>query len=386
LIEPATPWSDGLVNFRGTVLVVLGLAGGLVAAPARAKPKLDVDVAGPVGPAPKTKSPTTPTPTPTPITGSKLGPAVDPAGNAGILQEPFVDPCPSPTSCPQADVDGDGIPDHWEDKLAGRFAPEVRLAPASEDWARPASVDWYLQRVHMRFENKGACNGDVTVLGVGAVTQENIANRTAREKNMTWKGCRSSGKLHSSASSTRFFLQPPDDAVHNGAPASQWRAYVHVRNSPTLAGGYDVQYWFFYAYNDAFGSFNHEGDWERVTVTATASGEFHRANYSQHETSTTYTAAQLTFVHDTHPVVYSADGSHANYPKAGSFGIEDAPVDDHAYEGGPKWETWKSFVNVGEKNAPRQGQTFIQYGGRWGEIGETSWTSGPTGPAFKSAW
>ena len=25
------------------------------------------------------------------------------------------------------------------DKLAGRFAPEVRLAPASKDWARPAN-------------------------------------------------------------------------------------------------------------------------------------------------------------------------------------------------------------------------------------------------------
>ncbi|HEY0094388.1 MAG TPA: hypothetical protein VGB96_08695, partial [Archangium sp.] len=48
------------------------------------------------------------------------------------------------------DADADGIDDGLEDQLAAKFAPEVRLAPLSIDWTRPANVDWYLARVHMR--------------------------------------------------------------------------------------------------------------------------------------------------------------------------------------------------------------------------------------------
>jgi hypothetical protein len=43
-------------------------------------------------------------------------------------------------------------------------------------------------------------------------------------------------------------------------------------------------------------------------------------------------------------------------------------------------------VNVGEKGAPRNGQLFIAYGGRWGEVGELEETSGPQGPSFQGSW
>ena len=59
---------------------------------------------------------------------------------------------------------------------------------------------------------------------------------------------------------------------------------------------------------------------------------------------------------------------------------------DYCYDNGPRWKTWENFINVGERRKTLNGQTFILYGGRWGEVGYTKWTSGPQGPAFKDAW
>lgn len=97
-----------------------------------------------------------------------------------------------------------------------------------------------------------------------------------------------------------------------------------------------------------------------------------------------YSAAQLKW-NGNHPVVYSADGSHASYPSAGDWPIA-LDQKDHTYEGGPVWSTWNNWVNVGEKSASRNNQLFIKYGGRWGEVGELEDTSGPQGPSFQGSW
>lgn len=289
-----------------------------------------------------------------------------------------MDECVSASECVQTDGDGDGIPDLWEDKLALKFAPQLHLAPSSEDWTRPANVDWYLARVHMRFEHDDC--SDCQVLGVGAVTQDSMWNQRHRGKN--WR-CAHKGAWHDSALRTNYFLQPPNDATHDGAPQAEWKAYDHVRRT---SGGFDIQYWFFFPYNDSVGSFNHEADWEHITVRVDNAGNFLSAWYAQHEMGTRYVADQLTF-NGTHPRVWIADGSHASYPRRGTFDIPNVPhFDDHTYDGGPVWQTWSTLVHVGEKDAPRNGQHFIRYGGRWGEHGSTPWTTGPRGPSFQDAW
>ena len=151
-------------------------------------------------------------------------PAIDPLPSKLDPGYTHPAPCTRADNCPQTDADGDGIPDMWEDKLAIKFAPELHLAPQSQDWTRPANVDWYLARVHMRFEHDDC--GDCQVLGVGAITQDNMWQQSHRGKN--WR-CAHKGSWHDSTEPTNFFLQPPNDATHNGAPASEWRAYDHVR-------------------------------------------------------------------------------------------------------------------------------------------------------------
>ena len=277
------------------------------------------------------------------------------------------------------DNDGDGIDDAYENQLAAKFAPEVRLPPDSIDWTRPANVDWYLTKVSMRFDHSGCPDHEIKALGT--LTQANLSTQSHATTN--WYCGHTSTVYPSSAKHLEFFLQPPDDATHAGTAPSGWRVYVHVKKSTLVTGGFDVQYWFFYAYNDAAATINHEADWEHITVTTDAAGAFQSAWYAQHNSGARYTAAQLLW-NGNHPIVYSADGTHASYKGPGTWAGPVVP--DYCYDGGPVWQTWTNFVNVGETAAPLNGQSFIKYGGRWGEIGELEDTSGPPTPSVQGSW
>lgn len=282
------------------------------------------------------------------------------------------------------DEDADGLPDEGEDWLAAKFAPELRLPPAEIDWTRPASVDWYLPYVHMRFDHPNC--PDHEVLPIGAVSQESLSQQThARSEGVAV--CNHTSEIVSSATSEKgFFLQPPDDAIHNGSSnPADWRVYVHVKASKRVAGGVDIQYWFFYPYNDWVASVNHEADWEHVTIVASGDGTLQGAWFATHNGGEWHDPADLTLTDDGRPVVFVADGSHASYPTVGEF--EQGPgFTDRTYDGGPIWRTVENWVNVGERDAIRNGQNFLSYGGRWGEVGTTDFTSGPQGPAFQDAW
>jgi hypothetical protein len=304
------------------------------------------------------------------LTLASCGPLVEEESALGERSEALI-----------VDADMDGIDDGLEDQLAAKFAPEVRLAPLSIDWTRPANVDWYLARVHMRFDHSGC--PDCEVLALATPTQSNLSTQSHKTKGTFCT--HTSTVYYSNQSRKEFFLQPPDDAVHNGAPSTEWRTYVHSKKSSLVTGGYDIQYWFFYPYNDSVASVNHEGDWEHITVTTDSAGNFYSAWYAQHGGGTRYSASQLRW-NGTHPIVYSADGSHASYPTVGEFPTEVSGFYDYTYDGGPVWQTWNNWVNVGEKSYPRNGQSFIKYGGRWGEVGEFDDTSGPQGPSFQGSW
>ena len=82
-----------------------------------------------------------------------------------------------------------------------------------------------------------------------------------------------------------------------------------------------VEYWFFY-YDDVYSYFYppsdviwqaHEGDWEAVGVVLTPDEEPIAVGYSQHCLGERRAWAATRKRDDTHPVVYVAAGSHANY-------------------------------------------------------------------------
>jgi hypothetical protein len=104
------------------------------------------------------------------------------------------------------------------------------------------------------------------------------------------------------------------------AAASQPTTYAHVVTEPSHPGQLALQYWFFYLFND----FNdkHEGDWEMIqlnfdapTAASALTVEPTLVGFSQHEgaESAPWGDPRLQLVDGTHPVVYPALGSHANY-------------------------------------------------------------------------
>jgi len=215
--------------------------------------------------------------------------------------------------CTTSGVDGDAdaLDDGLESCLLQRHAPVLYL-PWSLDGAKPANVDWYLSRVHMRFHHDGC--PDCQVLALGSVTQASLINRSHSEKD--WL-CAHAGTTRYSYgdgfnASETFFLQPPDDTVHNGSTnPADWKVYGHVYKN--ALGGVNVQYWYFFPYNDGPSGFNHESDWEHINVRLAADYSVSGVHFAHHSNVTYYPKAEVQWHGTTHPVVWVADGSHASY-------------------------------------------------------------------------
>ena len=138
--------------------------------------------------------------------------------------------------------------------------------------------------------------------------------------------------------------------------------------------------------NDFIASANHEADWEHITLSIAEDKTFVSAFFATHDTGLRFDDPAMLVWSGTHVVGYVADGSHATYPSAGTHSTGVPGADDHTYEGGPIWQTWTNFVNLGQVGHVLNDQTWARYGGRWGEVGNIDDTSGPPGPMFNGKW
>jgi hypothetical protein len=115
----------------------------------------------------------------------------------------------------------------------------------------------------------------------------------------------------------------------------------------------------------------HEGDWERMTVyldKANPEGAPPESvAFYRHSTNTFRKWDSVAKEEGTHPIGYSAIGSHATLPTPG-FGQIDVG-DPH----GPRWRTWENLASVVEE--PWHG-----FGGAWGRLGKVRDATGPLGP------
>lgn len=331
-------------------------------------------------------------------TPSEGGPGGEPPVDPSAGQEPskprerppFETGATEPTQQPpDGDPDADADPNapspapdagtnpSTRDQLVAAFAPRLHLHP--EDPNRPANVDWYLARVSLRFHHDDC--PDHEVLALGKVTQ---ASLVAQEHEDNKSLCRhDSSKKATTATSDRFFLEVADHAAYAGAPRAEWKTYVVWR--PQSTGLVNVEYWFFYPYNDGYAIFNHESDWEHVRVTIDPkAAKAVEVKLSQHHGGQVLRANDPKLTWDaTHPIVYAAKGTHANFPSVGSFPIEGVPLDiakDTTKAAAPAdvWKTETSIVQVGTRGSPMNGQVFVKYWGRWGELGDLPETNGVT--------
>jgi RsiW-degrading membrane proteinase PrsW (M82 family) len=167
-------------------------------------------------------------------------------------------------------------------------------------------------------------------------------------------------------------------------------AYAHVVDGEA-AGQITIQYWFFYFYNDWFNK--HEGDWEMIQVTLDRGGQPQWVVYSQHQGGTRRSWQDAPVEGGTHPVVYVALGSHANYfsgnelyPHGRVVGNSQVTVLDRTGLAGRVTPeiTMLPDRRPEAQNGPLPAElAWMDFAGRWGEKTSVAGFEGPTGPCFK---
>jgi hypothetical protein len=199
------------------------------------------------------------------------------------------------------------------------------------------------------------------------------------------------------------YLDFPGDPINPGCGyEKQFRAwndgrkpsvYAHIATDPLHPGKLAVQYWFYYTFNDF--TDKHESDWEMGQVDFDASDASealskgpYEVDLSQHAGGerSAWTDPKLQ-KQGTHPVIYDATGSHANYFGSGlylgrgareGFGCDDTRTAT----------TQLHLQTVLLPDVPSSASApyaWLAFQGRWGQK-EKGINNGPTGPATKPQW
>lgn len=258
----------------------------------------------------------------------------------------------APAPLAEGDRDGDGLPDVREAELSRRYAPVVLLD--KDDWTRPASVPWVMARVDIE-------------------TDEPLAPVTAASAHPRKK--------------TRGF----DHATRHGSDdPADWVTYVDVY--PRVDGGINLQYWFYYPFNDGPLFFDHESDWEHITVRLDERGEPLGAYLARHEDNDPgpYFAWSRLQREGDHPVVLSARGSHATYANARDVAWFDSAgaCADLGHCAGPVWRTWEGggLARFEDLDAAADVARLFRFPGRWGATGFLPGTSAPRAPTHQAGF
>ncbi len=256
-----------------------------------------------------------------------------------------------------------------DEALLRRFAPLVLLAPGER--ALPANVDWFLARARIEAQPRQEARMTQASL-VGAWTVDTpMPRRRAAPR-----------------------LAPAREARAGSAEPRDWVTYAHVYAAE--GGGTVLQYWFFYPFNDGRWLFDHEGDWEHVSVLVGADGSPRGAWYARHGDC----APGRWFAWDAlarsgdHPIVLSARGTHASYAEPREAPWYDATCRTRdpataAAQGCRPWRTWEGggVLDTGTRERPRPGAQFIAWPGEWGaRVSMDRAGGGPPGPAFQGGW
>ena len=166
--------------------------------------------------------------------------------------------------------------------------------------------------------------------------------------------------------------------VHRATPAIAYgRAWV----SPTASAGIStvLEYWLFYPLDDWRNALAaptlwhmHEGDWEEVSVALDAADRPVSVAASQHDLGVVRTWARTRVRDGTHPLVYVALGSHANYLSPGFHGVAAVPhVIPPRFSGIPLPEpdftsgqtsVRPTVVDISDGSAP-----WLSFAGGWGD-------------------
>jgi hypothetical protein len=89
-----------------------------------------------------------------------------------------------------------------------------------------------------------------------------------------------------------------------------------------------------------------------------------------------------------HPIVYSADGTHAVYPSGCATECQwsgyAGGTDDITTAAGPAWKGWLTSGALKNYEIVTDTTNWLQYANLWGEIGISNTTSGKYSPKYQN--
>lgn len=201
-----------------------------------------------------------------------------------------------------------------------------------------------------------------------------------------------------------YHLDFPGDPLRPGCTYAEWTdrvtagypttTYARVNTEAGKPGRLALQYWFYYVFNDWNNT--HEGDWEMIQIIfpADSAEEALRTTplevgYSQHSSAerAVWGADKLQIEGGTHPVVYPAAGSHANFYSSDVFLMRSEAEGVGCDDAGGDTRTVNPLVaTVPTSTADYLAEyPWLGYFGRWGEQ-QAGPFNGPTGPNEKFSW
>ncbi len=266
-------------------------------------------------------------------------------------------------------------------ELARRFSPVLYFHPA--EMFRPQTVDVLINTARLRLQRRNWF--DINVL-TQVTPVELSPYRDPGYALDVWYGDDGASEF-SNYSAHRAYYRSTLSPEAAGPPVT---TYAHVVRDEDL-GHITIQYWLFYYYNDAFNK--HEGDWEMAEVGLDATGEPEWLVLSQHHGGTRRPWSAVQVEEETHPAVYVALGSHANYfwgnetyAQGTTIGNVRLQIMDRT---GAHGRTMPQVILIPDRAqieadpASWNGLSWLLYGGRWGEPAPQGDFSGPYGPAYK---
>lgn len=237
-----------------------------------------------------------------------------------------------------------------------------------------------------------------------------------------------------------YLTTAPTEALLNTSgsatslPSHTYGRAVHLAK-PNAGVATVLQYWFLYYANDYANQVTantatltdlHEGDWEMVEVALGTTGSPLWMAYSEHAAGARRAWASVPKYPGsaTTPMVWSALGSHANYPAPGTYLIQSFTyggvtftADDHTAPTNGTWQLGPPTLRptmqmrvaqITKSSTGALAPTWIAYKGAWGkdewvsakylgtwyqfgctaaaQVGQSLSCTGPTGPANHAIW
>jgi len=199
-----------------------------------------------------------------------------------------------------------------------------------------------------------------------------------------------------------YHLDFPGDALRPGCTYEEWAerlasaptVYAHVVTEPGVPGRLALQYWFFYVFNDWNNT--HEGDWEMIQLNfdaGTAQEALTRrpveVGFSQHSSAerADWGDEKLELEDGTHPIVYPAAGSQANFFGSRLYLMRSDAEGLGCDDTREPWQTVRPAVQTIPSDPAEAVAEFpwLGFDGRWGEK-HAAFFNGPVGPNRNLRW